>query len=73
MNARFETAGPRVMCVVCGAVIRSLHRHDFRFCECGRVAVDGGNCYLRLLGDPAHIKVLDDPYEGTETPDESNL
>lgn len=73
MTPYYDTAGPRVMCTVCGSIIRSMYRHDFRYCECGRIAVDGGNSYLRTLGDPDYIKVLDDPYEGKDSPDESNL
>ena len=31
-------------------VIESKYRHDFKFCKCGAVAVDGGKAYLRRLG-----------------------
>lgn len=36
-----------VKCNHCGEVIRSLNRHDYRPCKCGKVAVDGGSWYLR--------------------------
>lgn len=47
--------GPRIKineisCNSCGEVLRSTHRHDFKFCVCGAVAVDGGLEYLRRLG-----------------------
>lgn len=36
-----------VQCHCCLEVIESLHRHDFKFCRCGDVAVDGGRDYNR--------------------------
>ena len=41
----------KIRCNKCLDVIESTHRHDFRFCKCGAVAVDGGKDYLRRLGD----------------------
>lgn len=37
----------KIRCNSCGDVIVSEHRHDFKFCRCGRMAVDGGTDYLR--------------------------
>ena len=37
----------KIQCKFCGDIIESTHVHDFKFCKCGRVAVDGGHCYLR--------------------------
>lgn len=31
-----------IRCKKCGGVIESTHRHDFKFCKYGAVAVDGG-------------------------------
>lgn len=42
-------------CVHCGDEPYSAHRHDFRYCECGAMAVDGGMDYLRRLGNPEDI------------------
>ena len=36
-----------VRCLRCSDVIESTHRHDFKFCKCGNVAVDGGKDYAR--------------------------
>ncbi len=36
-----------IKCKSCGDIIISTHRHDFRRCSCGRVAVDGGHDYLK--------------------------
>ena len=40
----------RIKCNNCGKIIESQHRHDFKYCSCKRVAVDGGKDYLRRLG-----------------------
>jgi len=39
-------------CDKCGDIIESKHRHDFVWCKCGSIAVDGGHEYLRRIGDP---------------------
>lgn len=36
-----------IRCNHCGDVIKSHYRHDFKYCKCGRVAVDVGHDYLR--------------------------
>ena len=41
----------KIKCKKCGEIIESKHRHDFKFCKCGAVAVDGGKDYLRRLGN----------------------
>ena len=37
----------RIRCKHCGDVIESGHVHDFKWCKCGTVAVDGGHDYLK--------------------------
>ena len=39
----------KIKCNKCGDIIESVHRHDFKFCKCKRVAVDGGKEYLRRM------------------------
>jgi len=39
----------RVQCSSCLEFIESLHRHDFKMCSCGAVAVDGGKDYLKRV------------------------
>lgn len=34
----------------CGDQIYSAHRHDFKRCSCGNIAVDSGMSYLRRVG-----------------------
>ncbi len=53
-----------IRCLKCGDEIVSEHRHDFRRCSCGAVAVDGGQTWLRRLGDWSQMEdtsiVVDD-------------
>jgi hypothetical protein len=41
----------QIRCKKCGDEPFSTHRHDFKYCKCGAVAVDGGMEYLKRLGD----------------------
>lgn len=36
-----------IKCNLCGDIIVSEDRHDFKSCKCGTVSPDGGNEYLR--------------------------
>lgn len=36
-----------IKCKKCGDIIESKHVHDFKFCKCGNVSVDGGKEYLK--------------------------
>ena len=38
-----------VKCHSCGDNVWSAHRHDFKSCSCGKVAVDGGLDYLKRV------------------------
>ena len=42
-------------CRKCGDIIESTHRHDFKWCKCKAIAVDGGKDYLRRLGNREDI------------------
>ena len=35
----------------CNNIIESVSRHDFKFCKCGAVAVDGRKEYVRRYGN----------------------
>ncbi len=48
----------KIRCLKCGDEIESTHRHDFKFCKCGSVAVDGGKDYLRRVGNPEDFQEL---------------
>ena len=43
-----------VTCLGCGDFIVSKYRHDFVTCTCGAISVDGGQSYLRRVGDFAN-------------------
>lgn len=40
----------KIRCKKCGDIIESKTVHDFKFCKCESVAVDGGHDYLRRVG-----------------------
>ena len=37
-----------IVCPKCGQFIFSRTRHDFRWCGCGEVAIDGGFDYMKV-------------------------
>jgi hypothetical protein len=45
----------KLKCRKCEDVIESKHRHDFVWCKCKSIFVDGGNDYLRCGGDMKNI------------------
>lgn len=49
----------KAQCLRCGDIIESKHRHDFVWCSCKGIAVDGGREYLRrIVSDTVLIKDL---------------
>lgn len=38
-------------CLKCGDEIESTHVHDFKWCSCKNIAVDGGKEYIKRCGD----------------------
>lgn len=53
-------------CLKCGDVIRSRNRHDFVWCSCISLAVDGGSCYAKRLGNPENYENLVEMYDDTD-------
>lgn len=53
----------KIRCRVCGDTIQSVHRHDFRYCKCGLVAVDGGRDYLKRVGEYGNWEELSEEEE----------
>ncbi len=43
------------ICLSCNTEIVSVHRHDFKYCKCGDLAVDGGTEYLRRVYKPGAL------------------
>jgi hypothetical protein len=42
-------------CRKCEDIIFSAHRHDFKRCRCGAIAIDGGMSYIRRVGNPDDV------------------
>lgn len=40
----------KAQCRKCGDIIESTHRHDFVWCRCRSIAVDGGKDYIKRTG-----------------------
>ena len=41
----------KIQCKKCKDIIESKHVHDFKWCTCKSIAVDGGLEYLRRVGN----------------------
>ena len=41
----------KIQCNKCKDIIESKHVHDFKWCACKSIAVDGGLEYLRRVGN----------------------
>ena len=41
----------KIQCKKCKDIIESKHVHDFKWCTCKSIAVDGGLEYLRRIGN----------------------
>ena len=37
----------RAKCLICGEILESYYRHDFKTCKCGNLSIDGGKDYLK--------------------------
>lgn len=48
----------KAKCLNCGNVLESHHRHDFKRCSCGTIAVDGGREYIKRCGYPQEYEEL---------------
>lgn len=47
-----------IRCKSCDDVIFSVNRHDFRYCFCRAVAIDGGRDYTRIVGSKLDYELL---------------
>jgi hypothetical protein len=58
-----------VRCLKCNEEIESTHRHDFKWCSCGNIAVDGGKDYCKRSGGIGKYEdtSIYEPYEDTTT------
>ena len=46
-------------CLYCNDIIESKHRHDLSSCKCGMSSCDGGESYIRLIGDLSMIEYVE--------------
>ena len=66
-----------ITCPECGYTIFSRAHHDFRYCFCGKVAIDGGRTYTRTLypsdwKNPPEPKLVEIPQSEKELYDDWN-
>lgn len=64
---RYRITKNAIQCNKCGDIIESVRVHDFKWCSCHSVAVDGGHDYLRRVGNP------DDFTDISETVEEEDI
>ena len=56
-GVRYTQTRHAIQCRKCSETIESKHRHDFKYCSCGAVAIDGGiSAGNRILGDLSDIE-----------------
>ena len=51
MEKKEEIISNKIKCKKCGDIIESKSTNDYKKCICGAVAVDGGNQYLKRIGN----------------------
>lgn len=47
-----------IHCLKCDEVIYSKYRHDFHYCTCGSVAIDGGRDYTKITGNQEDFETV---------------
>tara|TARA_Y100000310_G_C20139359_1_gene559545 strand:- start:33 stop:266 length:234 start_codon:yes stop_codon:yes gene_type:complete len=71
-GGRAHNPGHKVQCLQCGDVIQSMFRHDFKWCACKSIAVDGGGDYLKMsYTEGSEYKVLEKEDNAENTENES--
>lgn len=61
----------KIQCKKCNDIIESKHVHDFKWCTCKSIAVDGGLEYLRRVGNLENIIELSEFEKNQEVINES--
>lgn len=56
----------KIKCLKCNDVIKSYHVHDFKWCECKNIFIDGGDEYLRYGGKGVEDKSFEIILEGSK-------
>lgn len=55
-----------IKCKKCNEIIRSKNLHDFRWCSCKSVAIDGGSWYAKVSGHFNDYEFLTEWYNDME-------
>ena len=56
-GVRYTQTRHAIQCKKCLETIESKHRHDFKYCSCGAVGIDGGiSAGNRILGNKCDIE-----------------
>jgi len=56
-GVRYIQTRHAIQCRKCSDTIESKHRHDFKYCSCGAVGIDGGiSAGNRILGNLSDIE-----------------
>lgn len=59
----------KIQCNHCKDIVESTYRHDFKYCSCNKVAVDGGRDYLKRMfhevGDYTDLSEYEDTNDGS--------
>jgi len=67
-GGRTHNPGPKVQCLECGDILQSMFRHDFKWCSCKGIAVDGGGDYLKMsYTDKAKYKLIEEEGDAENT------
>jgi len=53
--ATYKIIKNAAQCNKCKDIIESKHRHDFKWCSCHSIFVDGGHSYIRRGGKTEDI------------------
>lgn len=49
--------GSKIQCKKCLDIIQSEYRHDFKWCSCKSIYIDGGSDYTRIGGNIENIEL----------------
>ena len=73
-GGRTHNPGPKIQCLNCGDIIQSMFRHDFKWCACKSIAVDGGGDYLKMTyTDGAQYLRLEEEDDAEDTKRQGKL
>jgi hypothetical protein len=60
----YQITRNRARCKQCDDIIESKHKHDFKWCRCASIYIDGGLDYLRRGGIVERIEEMSEVESG---------